>query len=160
MYIKKYFGGKYEKKTIYLATLVLSFGLFGSLLGGSVAFADKQEPYGDITHTSDSEGYIHFDPEGNIVESNLGSNTNKKARPAINHASGRWVYFSELYDWGRGKKGHSNHYSSRYPRHGAKAKVGSRSQIANAGPRQRAFATAHGRTFDTFSCWYNPTNWY
>lgn len=67
-------------------------------------FADKQEPYGDITHTSDSEGYIHFDPEGNIVESNLESNTNKKARPAINHASGRWVYFSELYDWGRGKK--------------------------------------------------------
>ncbi len=148
------------KKTIYLATLVLSFGLFGSLLGGSVAVADKQEPYGDITYTSDSEGYIHFDPEGNIVESNLGSNTNKKARPAINHASGRWVYFSELYDWGRGKKGHSNHYSSRYPRHGAKAKVGSRSQIANAGPRQWAFATAHGRTFDTFSCWYNPTNWY
>ena len=148
------------KKTIYLATLVLSFGLIGSLLGGSVAFADKQEPYGDITHTSDSEEYIHFDPEGNIVESNLGSNTNKKARPAINHASGRWVYFSELYDWGRGKKGHSNHYSSRYPRHGAKAKVGSRSQIANAGPRQWAFATAHGRTFDTFSCWYNPTNWY
>ncbi|NHI99756.1 hypothetical protein ET007_06405 [Lactococcus garvieae] len=148
------------KKTIYLATLVLSFGLFGSLLGGSVAVADKLESYGDITHTSDSEGYIHFDPEGNIVESNLGSNTNKKARPAINHASGRWVYFSELYDWGRGKKGHSNHYSSRYPRHGAKAKVGSRSQIANAGPRQWAFATAHGRTFDTFSCWYNPTNWY
>lgn len=148
------------KKTIYLATLVLSFGLFGSLLGGSVAVADKQEPYGDITHTSDSEGYIHFDPEGNIVESNLGSNTNKKARPAINHASGRWVYFSELYDWGRGKKGHSNHYSSRYPRHGAKAKVGSRSQIANAGPRQWALATAHGRTFDTFSWWYNPTNWY
>ena len=41
------------KKTIYLATLVLSFGLFGSLLGGSVTFADKQEPYGDITHTSE-----------------------------------------------------------------------------------------------------------
>lgn len=37
------------KKTIYLATLVLSFGLFGSFLGGSVAFADKQEPMG-ISH--------------------------------------------------------------------------------------------------------------
>lgn len=148
------------KKTIYLATLVLSFGLFGSLLGGSVAFANKQEPYGDITHTSDSEGYIHFDPEGNIVESNLGSNTNKKARPAINHASGRWVYFSELYDWGRGKRGHSNHYSSKYQRHGAKAQVGSDTKIANAVFKKWAFATAHGRTFDTFSCWYNPTNWY
>ena len=148
------------KKTIYLATLVLSFGLFGGFLGGSVAFADKQEPYGDITHTSDSEGYIHFDPEGNIVESNLGSNTNKKARPAINHASGRWVYFSDLYDWGRMKRGHSNHYSSRYQRHGAKAQVGSDTKIANAGFKKWALATAHGRTFDTFSCWYNPTNWY
>lgn len=148
------------KKTLYLATLVLSFGLLGSLLGGSVAFADKLEPYGDITHTSDSEGYIHFDSKGNIVESNLGTTTNKKARPAINHASGRWVYFSELYDLGRRKRGHSNHYSSRYPRHGAKARVGTDTRIANAGPRQWAFATAHGRTFDTFSCWYNPTNWY
>ncbi|NHI67554.1 hypothetical protein [Lactococcus formosensis] len=148
------------KKTIYLATLVLSFGLFGSLLGGSVAFADKQEPYGDITHTSDYEGYIHFDPEGNIVESNLGSNTNKKARPAINHASGRWVYFSDLYDLGRRKRGHSNHYSSKYQRHGAKAQVGSDTKIANAGFKKWALATAHGRTFDTFSCWYNPTNWY
>ena len=142
------------KKTIYLATLVLSFGLFGSFLGGSVAFADKQEPYGDITHTSDSEGYIHFDPEGNIVESNLESNTNKKARPA------NTLYFSELYDWGRMKRGHSNHYSSRYQRHGAKAQVGSDTKIANAGFKKWALATAHGRTFDTFSCWYNPTNWY
>lgn len=148
------------KKTIYLATLVLSFGLFGSLLGGSVAVADKLEPYGDITHTSDSEGYIHFDPEGNIVESNLGSNTNKKARPAINHASGRWVYFSELYDWGRKKKGHSNHYSFKYNRHGAKVRVGNVIRIANAGFKQWAFATAYGRSSDTFSCWYNPTNWY
>ena len=148
------------KKTIYLATLVLSFGLFGGFLGGSVAFADKLEPYGDITHTSDSEGYIHFDPEGNIVESNLGSNTNKKARPAINHASGRWVYFSDLYDLGRRKRGHSNHYSSKYQRHGAKAQVGSDTKIANAGFKKWALATAHGRTFDTFSCWYNPTNWY
>ncbi|EKF52091.1 hypothetical protein [Lactococcus garvieae] len=148
------------KKTIYLATFVLSFGLFGSLLGGSVAFADKLEPYGDITHTSDSEGYIHFDSNGNIVESNLESNTNKKARPAINHASGRWVYFSDLYDWGRRKKGHSNHYSSKYQRHGAKAKVGSDTKVANAVFKKWALATAYGNTFDTFSCWYNPTSWY
>ncbi|MEY8459114.1 hypothetical protein [Lactococcus ileimucosae] len=148
------------KKTIYLATLVLSLGLFGSFLGGSVAFADKQEPYGDITHTSDSEGYIHFDPEGNIVESNLGTNTSKKTRPAINHESGRWVYFSDLYDWGRKKKGYSSHYSFKYNRHGAKARVGNVIRIANAGFKQWAVATAYGKSSDTFSCWYNPTGWY
>lgn len=111
------------KKTIYLATLVFSFGLFGSLSGSSVAFADEQETYGDITYTSDSEGYIHFDSEGNIVESNLETNTNRNKREAINHESGRWVYFSERYDWGKKKKGHSNHYSFKYNRHGSKAKV-------------------------------------
>ncbi len=37
------------KKTIYLATLVLSFGLFGSFLGGSVALRTNKNPMG-ISH--------------------------------------------------------------------------------------------------------------
>lgn len=61
---------------------------------------------------------------------------------------------------GRGKKGHSNHYSSKYQRHGAKAQVGRNIRIANAGFKQWAFATAYGKSSDTFSCWYNPTGWY
>ncbi|XHB95835.1 hypothetical protein AAFF39_03120 [Lactococcus garvieae] len=151
-------GGK-DEKTIYLATLVLSFGLFGSFLGGSVAFADKQEPYGDITHTSDSEGYIHFDPEGNIVESNLESNTNKKQDQLLIMLQ-EDGYISLNFMIGEREKGHSNHYSSKYQRHGAKAQVGRNIRIANAGFKQWALATTYGRSSATFSCWYNPTNWY
>lgn len=152
------------KKFIYLATLIFSFCLLGSLSNSSVAFADKQETYGDITYTSNSEGYIHFDSKGNIVESNLENNSNRNnnrnSRAAINHSSGRWVYFSERYDWGKKKKGHSNHYSFTYNRHGSKAKVGGDVRTAGARLKQWAYATAYGKSSDTFSCWYNPTRWY
>lgn len=76
------------------------------------------------------------------------------SRAAINHSSGRWVYFSERYDWGKKKKGHSNHYSFTYNRHGSKAKVGGDVRTAGARLKQWAYATAYGKSSDTFSCWY------
>lgn len=148
------------KKIIFLATLIVSFGLFESFLSEAVAFANEQESYEDITYATDSEKYIYFDSKGNIVKSNLETNTNGNQRTAINHESGRWVYYSELYDWGKKKKGHSNHYSFKYARHGSKAQVGGDTRKSNAYLKKWSIATTYGKRSDTFSCWYNPTGWY
>lgn len=93
--------------------------------------------HGEIYYKSLKPGEIHFDAKGNIIKSNLPVDR-EISRTAINHSSGRWVYYSDTTC--TRKTGHSNHYSRVYNRHGAKAKVGNSIRSANAtkeyGPMQ------------------------
>lgn len=141
--------------------------MFYIVVPSSTVSATGLETSGDITYFSTEEGYIHFDNKGNIIDSNLPINetqnnesNNFSPNAAINHASGRWVYYSERYDWLRKRRGSSNHYSFEYSRHGSKAQVGGDIKYGRGTLKTWAYATANGKSSDTFKCWYNPTAWY
>lgn len=146
------------KKFVCFLTAVIGLSSIGTMLAATPVYADDLQTYGEVA-TLDTEGYIHFDSEGNIIDSNVDTNATK-TRTAINHSSGRWVYYSDLYDWFSKKKGCSNHYSNTYSQHGSKAKVGSDVSYGRGNYKTWAEATAYGSKDDTFSCWYNPTGYY
>lgn len=133
-------------KKIFLS--IIAIGLFTFFLKAESVSAVQ----GAIT-TSDSEG--------NVIESKLDTaNSDSKSRTVVYHATGHWTYFSSLYDWGRKKSGSSNHYSFQYARHGSKAKVGNNVDTGRGALKTWSYAKAYGNKNDTFSCWYNPTDWY
>lgn len=149
------------KRIVYLIIMMMTVGLLGSTIEiTSFASDNNLEECGAKNKISDSEGYIHFDSKGNILESNIGTAGQLNERVAINHETGRWVYYSNYYDWWRKRSGHSNHYSHKNNRHGSKAKVGKSTRHSNSTLKKWTFATAYGKSSDTFSCWYNPSGWY
>lgn len=80
------------KKTllIFLSVVFLGVLLF---LPTPEASASGSQNAGKVTYTSDKEGFIHFDSEGTIIESNLPKNENQNKRATLNYSTGRWVYF-------------------------------------------------------------------
>ncbi|TFI74741.1 hypothetical protein [Carnobacterium divergens] len=106
------------------------------------------------------EGFISFDKDGTIINSSLPVKKESiNTRVAQNLSGGRWVYYSNLANWGTQKIGNSNYINyTRY--HGSKAKVGSKVGIASAGANSYSYASAKGNSRDTFSCWYNPNGGY
>ncbi|MDQ8274394.1 hypothetical protein Q3C72_09275 [Enterococcus faecium] len=141
------------KKAVIICALGIGF-VGGNAMSSEV---EANSVHGEIYYKSLKPGEIHFDAKGNIIKSNLPVDR-EISRTAINHSSGRWVYYSDTTC--TRKTGHSNHYSRVYNHHGAKAKVGNSIRSANATKGVWAYASATGNRTDTFSCWYNPIGWY
>ncbi len=87
--IKKERMSFYEKAVIICA---LGIGFVGGNAMSSEVEANSV--HGEIYYKSLKPGEIHFDAKGNIIKSNLPVDW-EISRTAINHSSGRWVYYSD-----------------------------------------------------------------
>lgn len=144
---------KKQAFTVFLTLILFILTLFATPVAAN-------NVSGDISYSDTDAGFIHFDEKGNIVNASLPSDTLPSSRATINHSTGRRVYYSELYNVFRNKRGHSNHYSRVYARHGSKARVGNDTRKSNSTKNNWSYAVANGKASDTFSCWYNPSSWY
>lgn len=146
-------NNKKKVYTVFLTLILSTLTLFSSPVSAN-------NVSGDVSYSDTEAGFIHFDEKGNIVSASLPYDDIPSSRAAINHSTGRWVYYSELHNAFRNKRGHSNHYSRVHARHGSKARVGNDTRKSNSTKNNWSYAVANGKASDTFSCWYNPSNWY
>ena len=147
------------KKTLLITLSVVFLGIL-LFIPTQEAHASESQSAGKVTYTSDKEGFIRFDSEGTIIESNLPKNEKQNKRATLNYSTGRWVYFSKLTNWGRNKVGNSNHTSYKYRSHGSKVRVGGLPKSARGGLNSWSFASTTGPRKATFEAWYKPNGSY
>ncbi|MCC9086137.1 hypothetical protein LOS19_02800 [Enterococcus faecium] len=78
------------KKAVIICALGIGF-VGGNAMSSEV---EANSVHGEIYYKSLKPGEIHFDAKGNIIKSNLPVDR-EISRTAINHSSGRWVYYSD-----------------------------------------------------------------